>query len=188
MGSDYIAILIIIFVLLWLGSSREYEIAKARTVRCDEVNKMGHAMGSSECFDYAKAHKDENYLVQIREREFHVSFSNQTVAEIGYSGEARSYSCQVFDVDNWICPYGFHPNDFHPDDWVSDSSRIVMKDGEFEEWLNWAVYPNKDIHLKERTTHYVGNWMEFKVLQICRFFGCGCKPSYNIDVESKSWY
>ena len=186
MRDDYILIMLIMFYFFGSGPQREYEIAKARTVRCSKADKIGHAMGSGECFDYARAHKEENYLVEIREREFHVSFSNQTVAEIGAFHEAESYSCRVFDANNWICPIGQYAKEFDPNN-ATLSSRIVMKDGEFEEWINGAIYPVKDIHLNERTTHYVGNWMEFKIIQFCLFFGIECKKSYNIDAEDDYW-
>lgn len=179
-----IDLVIISYLFGWIPN-RDYEEVTARTVSCSHFHE-GRSLSASECFEYAKKHREEPYLVEIKERVFHVSFINQTVAEIGYFREATAHSCKVFDAENWICPIGLSVKDFDPNR-VTDSSRIVMKEGDFEEWLNRATYPIKDIHLHERTTHYLGNWLEFKVLKLCWSFGGSCRPSYSIDSEDDYW-
>ena len=182
---ESMALLLLFCYLFGWTPNQGFEVKTVRTVGCSHFHE-GHLLSTEECFDYAKNHKDERYLVNIREREFHVSFSNHSVTELNSFREARSYSCQVFDSENWVCPIGSHANDFNPDR-ASNSSRIVMKNGDIEEWLNAAIEPQKDIHLDERTTHFVGNLLEFKILRFCLFFGIECKPSYNIDAEDDYW-
>lgn len=141
-----------------------------------------------ECFKLPDASLSHDRL-RFSERVFHISFSAQSVVELDSDGRAHARKCHVFDSDNWVCPFLLKDESSYDPISQRDFSLILMKDGTFEERLNWADEPKKTILLSERSAQSYSNILKFKIDRILsKYFGISSKPIYSIEAEAMGWY